>query len=163
MTDLAKRVLRPQNPSDRLDGLRAAVLRAPVIADVYTHYRGENLPDQQFFDNALTDTFEVPPTNLAEFKSVFIESLRQAELLEEHKDGKYRVLDVSQQGGPALDGDIALDALRMLGRSVTVNANDTCFVVMPFAAPLGTHYSLIYEPAIRKAGLRPVRADDDIF
>ena len=28
---------------------------------------------------------------------------------------------------------------------------------------LGNHYSLVYEPAIKKAGLRPVRADDDIF
>lgn len=34
---------------------------------------------------------------------------------------------------------------------------------MPFAAPLGNHYSLIFEQAIKNAGLRPVRADDDIF
>jgi hypothetical protein len=34
---------------------------------------------------------------------------------------------------------------------------------MPFALPLGNHYRLIYEPAITKAGLKPVRADDDIF
>ena len=34
---------------------------------------------------------------------------------------------------------------------------------MPFAPPLGCHYSLIFGPAIKKAGLRPVRADDDIF
>lgn len=35
--------------------------------------------------------------------------------------------------------------------------------MMPFASPLGSHYSLIYEPAIKKAGLKPMRADDDIF
>jgi len=35
---------------------------------------------------------------------------------------------------------------------------------MSFAPPpLGDHYSLIFEPAIRKAGMKPVRADDDIF
>jgi hypothetical protein len=35
--------------------------------------------------------------------------------------------------------------------------------MMPFANPIGGYYSLIYEPAIKKAGLNPVRADTDIF
>lgn len=34
---------------------------------------------------------------------------------------------------------------------------------MPFATPLGSYYTSIYEPAIRKAGLNPKRADDDIY
>ena len=34
---------------------------------------------------------------------------------------------------------------------------------MPFAEPLGGYYSTIYQPAIKKAGLSPVRADTDIF
>ena len=57
ITDLAKKVLRPQNQSDEIDGLREAVLRAPVVSEVYRHYRGENVPDDQFFRNALIDTF----------------------------------------------------------------------------------------------------------
>jgi len=36
-------------------------------------------------------------------------------------------------------------------------AGDSCFVVMPFGAPIGTYYQNIYEPAIQKAGLRAVR------
>jgi hypothetical protein len=35
-----------------------------MIAEVYKHYRGENLPDPEFFDNALTDTFSVPVADL---------------------------------------------------------------------------------------------------
>jgi hypothetical protein len=35
--------------------------------------------------------------------------------------------------------------------------------MMPFAAPIGGYYTAIYEPAIKKAGLTPVRADTDIF
>ena len=35
--------------------------------------------------------------------------------------------------------------------------------MQPFAAPLGDYYEKIYRPAIEKAGLRPVRADADIF
>src|SRR5205085_10389180 len=97
LTALGRKVLRPQGSKDVIEGYRAAVLNAPEISDVYKHYRGENLPDQQFFDNALVDTFHVPDAKLSEFKSIFIETLRQAELLEEH-DGKLRVLDVSQNG-----------------------------------------------------------------
>lgn len=159
LTALGRKVLRPQGSKDIIEGYRAAVLNAPEISDVYKHYRGENLPDQQFFDNALVDTFHIPDAKLSEFKSIFIETLRQAELLEEH-DGKLRVLDVSQNGASLGDSP---DTLKKLGKSVTISADDSCFVVMPFAPPLGNHYSLIFEPAIKKAGLRPVRADDDIF
>jgi len=34
---------------------------------------------------------------------------------------------------------------------------------MPFALPHGDYYSKIYKPAIEKAGLKPVRADAEIF
>jgi hypothetical protein len=35
--------------------------------------------------------------------------------------------------------------------------------MMPFASPLGEYYLKIYEPAIKKAGLTPIRADNEIF
>jgi hypothetical protein len=35
--------------------------------------------------------------------------------------------------------------------------------MMPFADPVGGYYKAIYEPAIQKAGFKPVRADDDMF
>jgi hypothetical protein len=159
LSELGRKVLRPQQPKDEIEGLREAVLKAPEVSAVYKHYRGENLPDDQFFDNALVDTFKIPQAKLPEFKSIFIETLQKAHLLEEH-NGKYRVIDISQAEAHR---DENSDTLKKLGKSVSVNPNDSCFVVMPFALPLGNHYSLIYEPAIRKAGLRPVRADDDIF
>jgi hypothetical protein len=61
---LAKKIIRPQNEQEELAGLREAVLKAPEISDVYSHYRGENLPDTQFFDNALVDKFRIPNENL---------------------------------------------------------------------------------------------------
>jgi hypothetical protein len=159
LSELGRKVLRPQQPKDEIEGLREAVLKAPDISNVYTHYRGENLPDQQFFDNALVDTFSIPQVKLSEFKSIFTKSLQESKLLEEH-NGKYRVIDISQDEAHR---DESADALKKLGKSVSVNPNDSCFVVMPFALPLGNHYSQIFEPAIKKAGLKPVRADDDIF
>ena len=35
--------------------------------------------------------------------------------------------------------------------------------MQPFAEPLGSYYDKIYKPAIEKAGLKPVRADAEIF
>jgi hypothetical protein len=49
------------------------------------------------------------------------------------------------------------------GSAEAVESGDTCFVMMPFANPIGGYYATIYEPAIKKAGLTPVRADTDIF
>ncbi len=158
-TELAKKILRPQSPKDELEGLREALLKAPDISDVYKHYRGENLPDDKFFDNALTDTFGVPADKLAEFKPILLESLKKASLVQEHQ-GRLRVIDASKGGAPASD---EAERIRELGKGVRVSSGDTCFVMMPFAAPLGTYYSLVYEPAITRAGLTPVRADADIF
>lgn len=159
VTDRAKQILRPQDPDDRLRGVRDAVLSAPIISDVYGHYRGEYIPDNQFFHNALVDTFDVPTDKIDEFQDVFLESLKSAELIAE-TDGKYRLLDVAS-GHDAQPGNTA--TFKKLDKSVKVESGDSCFVMMPFAAPLGDYYSKIYKPAIEKAGLRSVRADTEIF
>ena len=85
-------VLRSQE--DELRDLRRAATQAPEISKVYNHYRGENLPDTKFFNNALVETFSIPQDKLGEFTGVFSETLEYARLLEKH-DNKTRVLDVS--------------------------------------------------------------------
>jgi hypothetical protein len=62
-------ILRPQNPEDEINGSRKAVQLAPEISEVYEHYRGENLPDDDFFNNALIDKFRIPDANISDFKS----------------------------------------------------------------------------------------------
>ncbi|MBS1926609.1 MAG: hypothetical protein JST57_11440 [Bacteroidetes bacterium] len=159
-TELAKKIIRPQTADDEINGYREAVLMAPVIGNVYKHYRGENLPDRKFFENALTETFKVPEEKYSEFIDIFNESLTAAKLIEKNGD-KFRVIDISTSTPSSL-----LDAnseIKKLGKSVSIAAGDSCFVMMPFAAPLGDYYSKIYDPAIRKAGLNPIRADQDIF
>lgn len=81
-TELAKKILRPQSHDDELNGIREAVINAPVIGDVYKHYRGENLPDHKFFENTLIDTFSIPKDKVNEFANVFTESLTYAKLFE---------------------------------------------------------------------------------
>lgn len=140
-------------------GLREAVLKASEISAVYSHYRGENLPDMKFFDNALVDKFGIPKDKVEEFKSIFFDTLNKAKLIETH-DSKQRVLDVS---GDLPVKSSSAEVLQKLEKSANINAGDSCFVVMPFAAPLGTYYEKVYKPAIEKAGLKPVRADAEIF
>lgn len=156
---LAKKILRPQSPNDTIDGYRQAVMTAPDISEVYQHYRGENLPDDQFLRNTVVETYKVPADSFQEFKQVFLESLETAELISRHGE-KIRVTDVAS-------GDTTMSAqserLRKLEKTTNVGANDSCFVMQPFAVPLGDYYEKIYKPAIEKAGLRPVRADAEIF
>src|SRR5262249_43792087 len=138
---------------------------APLISDVYKHYRGENLPDEiAFLANTATESFKIPGDRVNEFITVFLEDLEAAQLLEE-QNGKRRVLDITHM--PSESSGVASiatdDHLKKVSRGVTVDATDTCFVMMPFANPIGGYYTTIYEPAIKKAGLTPVRADTDIF
>lgn len=158
-TELAKKILRPQSDADELQGLREAVMNAPQISEAYKHYRGENLPDPQFFKNTVVDKYNVPLEKAEEFRDVFLKSLEEAGLLSKHGE-KTRVLDATEEDSKCTE---KTDALIKLGKIVKVSATDTCFVMQPFASPLGDYYEKIYKPAIEKAGLKSVRADADIF
>lgn len=161
-TDITRRIVRPQKPTDVIDAKREAVLRAPVVSDAYKHYRGENLPDLPFLINAARDNFKVPPEKVDEFVSVFTSTLADAKLLEEF-GGKKRVIDITRTPDVQGSATSADEHLRKVSKGVSVQATDTCFVMMPFADPQGGYYGTIYEPAIKKAGLKAVRADTDIF
>ena len=164
-TDITRRIVKPQTPNDSVDAIREALLNAPLISDIYKHYRGENLPDDSsFLNNTATETFKVPADRVREFVDVFLQDLDAAQLLEE-VNGKERVLDITHTpsevaGVASITTD---DHLRKVSKGVAVEATDTCFVMMPFANPIGGYYATFYEPAIKKAGLTPVRADTDIF
>ena len=161
-TDLVRQITRPQDPKDKLAALRKCVMNAPVISDVYTKYRSENLPDREFFVNALRDSFAVPQEHIDDFIAVFEKSLKEAELLEElGVSGKFRVLDMTSPGDTTTP--VGEDQIRKLSKGVTVAAGDTCFVVMPFAEPIGGYYDDLYKPAIEKAKLKAERADSDIY
>jgi hypothetical protein len=160
LTELARRILRPTSTEDQIKGYREAVLKAPDISDVYKHYRGENLPDDEtFFRNTVVDTYQVPQADYSDFKRVFDESLEKAKLLEKHGD-KTRVLDVSEEVPHAEQKSARI---KKLGQEASVSAGETCFVMQPFAAPHGDYYEKIFKPAIEKTGLQAVRADAEIF
>ncbi len=157
VTDRARKAIRPQQVGDDIDAFREAILAAPDIKEVYSHYRGENLPDGAFLDNALVDTFGLPKDKVQEFKEIFFASLESARLTEKVGD-KIRVLDATHPMDPSMSSPIKVKA-----GSSKAQSGDSCFVVMPFAAPIGSYFKEIYQPAIEKVGLKAVRADADIF
>lgn len=159
VSDLGRQILRPKSKEDGIIGFQNALLNAPVISDVYKHYRGENLPDQQFFDNALEDNFGIPADKLSEFKAIFLASLRSAKLIDE-EEGRMRVLDAAAVGDSNAASSEYIDKL---STGVKIDSSDSCFVMMPFASPIGDYYNAVYKPAIEKAKLKPVRADNEIF
>lgn len=159
LTDLGRKILKPQRSEDEREGLRTAVINAPVLGEVYKHYRGENLPDRKFLHNALVDTFQVQEDRVEDFEQIFINNLRFASLVSED-GGKHRVLDVSESIDTAAD---PARELQTRGKSSGVRSGDPCFVMQPFAEPFNGYYRKLLVPAIEKAGMRAVRADDDIF
>jgi hypothetical protein len=151
----ARQAIAPQTENDRLAALREAVLAAPELSEVYNFYRGENLPDRQFLVNALTDRFRLPTDKVAEFLEVFYESIRAAELIDETGE-RARLIDVGR------DEAHRPSAGKAAPKAAT-GSNNSCFVMQPFAGPLGGYYDLIFKPAIEQAGMKAVRADAEIF
>lgn len=109
--------------------------------------------------NTAVDSYNVPREKVNEFIEVFLHVLREAELLEDAGGSKKRVLDVTHVN-EAASGD-STDEIKKLSKGVVVQATDVCFVVMPFAEPLGGYYTSVYQPAIAK--LKPNRADAEIY
>jgi hypothetical protein len=157
LQDRARKAIAPQSETDRVSALREAVLAAPDLSTVYSFYRGENLPDDQFFINALTDRFGIPVDKVAEFREVFNDSIRAADLLDESGE-RPRLIDVGRDEAHRPAGAKATSSTK-----VEVAAGTTCFVMQPFGGALGGYYESIFKPAIEQAGLVAVRADAEIF
>ena len=162
-TDLVRKIIRPEQPTDKVEALRQAVMKAPVISDLYKRYRGEYLPDKEFIRNTAINSFNVPEEQVDEFITIFLQTLKDAELLQDLGDGKTRVLDVTTHTSDIPTSEVSEEQLRKLSKGVTVQATDTCFVMMPFADPIGSYYATVYQPAIERAKLKSVRADADIY
>ena len=160
LTDIAKKILKPQTELDKKEGLQKAFLNAPGYREVYSNYRGENIPDDEFFNNALTGRFELKPEKIDEFKNIFFENLEFCDLVTE-KDGKKRIRDISDTNED--QQELVDRSIKKLEKEVKIDKSDICFVMMPFAEPIGSYFEKIYKPAIEKAKLKAIRADDEIF
>jgi hypothetical protein len=118
-------------------------------------YGTKRIPEDEYFLNTLTRQFNVPRDRAEVFAEVFrrnVAFLRSFNV----QTGGAPADDLIQPQEP--DGTTPTTAI---GKERRVREFlDICFVMMPFGGWFDRYYQDIYVPAIKEAGLEPVRADE---
>jgi len=147
LTPLGRRIVSPTDANDYQPALREAFFKVDVFRKVFEHYQGNNLPEEPFLSNTLSDVYDVDRSLVADFVDLFRKNCRF----------------VGYDAGQSESTPAAVDA----GRTEVVaaprkNSGDApvCFVAMPFSERDPAHpdgffdeaMSAVLSPAIVKAG-----------
>jgi hypothetical protein len=153
LTDVGRDVVAPSSPSARPRALIAAFRNVEDFRKVEEFYKGKKLPEDEFFENTLYREFNIPRERVRAFIETFTSNLNYVHAFRADRSGPGPIIetDLRQQEpevpGPPEEGT---------GRQFL----DTCFVMMPFGVWMDSYYREIYVPAIKEAGLEPIRADE---
>lgn len=153
LTTIGQDVVAPSAPSDRPKALREAFRSVEDFRKVEDFYKGKKLPEDEFFENNLFREFSIPRERVKAFIETFTSNLNYLHAFRPDKGGL----------GPVIDSDLRPSEPDVPGGedgSAGRQFLDTCFVMMPFGQWMDAYYREIYVPAIREAGLEPVRADE---
>ena len=116
-------------------------------------YRGKKLPEQEFFENTLFREFSIPRERVKTFIDVFTSNLNYLHAFQPDRGGP----------GPVIENELRPREPDIPGHEDGGSGHqflDTCFVMMPFGQWMDIYYREIYVPAMKEAGLEPVRADE---
>ncbi|HWA26265.1 MAG TPA: hypothetical protein VG734_11420 [Lacunisphaera sp.] len=151
-------VVAPSSPRDRQNALLSAFRNVEDFKKVEAFYNNKPLPEDEFFENTLIREFGVPRERVETFIRVFSTNLSY--------------LKAFKATAPTSELTVADgDGLRQIDKPQTKTVSsgdssagrtflDTCFVMMPFGPWFDQYYREVYSPAIKDAGLEPVRADE---
>lgn len=156
MTDVGNGVVAPGSPTERQTALLSAFRNVEDFRKVEDFYKGKKLPEDEFFENTLVREFNIPRERVQSFIQIFTKNL---EFLK-----AFRAAD----GSAPIVEDLARKDSGSLIQSKTAGAEvvqsrtylDTCFVMMPFGIWPDNYYKEIFAPAIKDAGMEPLRADE---
>jgi hypothetical protein len=153
-------VVAPGSPQQRSEALLGAFRNVKSFAEVEEFYGGKRIPEDEFFLNTLTREFSIPKDRVDVFAKVFLENLR---FLRSFSAGP--PTSVGTAVGTATVAGISTPPEKVPSPIVSKEPRvreflDTCFVMMPFGEWFDRYYQEIYVPAIKEAGLEPVRADE---
>jgi hypothetical protein len=153
LTDIGRDVVAPSSPSARPKALREAFRTVEDFRKVEDFYQGKKLPEDEFFENTLHREFSIPRERVRSFIETFTSNLNYLHAFtpDRHSPGP----TVEKEFRP-VEPEIPTTAEPGSGRQFL----DTCFVMMPFGEWMDAYYREIYMPAIREAGMEPVRADE---
>jgi len=156
MAQLGQDVVAPGSPQQRQTALLKAFRNVEEFKKVEEFYKGKPLPEDEFFENTLVREFHIPRERVKTFIEIFTKNLG---FLKAFKASD--TTDVIDEVKPPGDGALipsksimAEDATR--GRTFL----DSCFVMMPFGQWSDRYYKELFSPAIKEAGMEPIRADE---
>jgi hypothetical protein len=154
LTDIGRDVVSPSSASARPAALLNAFRSVDQFSRVQDFYKSKKLPEDEFFENTLIRDFDIPRDRVKAFIDTFTSNLNYLHA--------FRV-DRSSPG-PTIPTDYRSSEPEIPSGGSDESSGrqflDTCFVMMPFGAWMDTYYKEIFVPAIKEAGMEPIRADE---
>lgn len=146
-------VVAPGSQQERKKALLSAFQNVEDFKKVNEFYGTKRIPEDEYFLNTLTRQFNIPRDRAVAFADVFRANTNFL--------SSFNV----ETGGVSIGGDdeppIITTSTAAIGKERRVREFlDTCFVMMPFGSWFDRYYQEIYVPAIKDAGLEPIRADE---
>lgn len=147
LTPLGRRIVAPTDPDDYRPALRDAFFKVGLFRKVFDHYNGNNLPEEPFLSNTLSDVYGIDRSLVADFVELFRKNCRFVGYDEGQAEGTSAVVDAGRTEVVAApkrkNGDVPV-----------------CFVAMPFTERDPAHsegffdevLNAVLTPAIVKAG-----------
>ena len=154
IAEIGQDVVAPGSAMERQAALLKAFRNVEDFRKVDDFYGSKRVPEDEYFLNTLTKQFNIPRERASTFAEVFRANLKFL-----------RSFNIQTGVSDAVGIDEKLN-----GETVVISKAqkdprvreflDTCFVMMPFGSWFDRYYHEIYVPAIKEAGLEPVRADE---
>jgi len=152
---IGRDIVAPGSPQDRQMALLRAFRNVDTFSRVQDYYGNKRLPEDEYFLNTLSREFGISRDRVNVFAEVFRANL--GFLRSFNASGA----DSAVNAASTVRSVNAADADTRDGKESRVRQFlDTCFVMMPFGGWSDRYYQDIYIPAIKDAGLEPVRADE---
>lgn len=159
LAKLGQDIVAPSSPSQRSEALLVASRTVKDFESVEKYYGGKRIPEDEFFLNTLAREFNIPRDRVEQFSKVFLENLKFL-----------RAFSMTPQSSETVTPGASSSVIStpaekiptpVLSKEPRVREFlDTCFVMMPFGEWFDRYYQDIYVPAIKEAGLEPVRGDE---
>ena len=155
LTEIGQDIVAPSSPKARQNALVSAFHKADQFSKVEQYYSGKKLPEDEFFENTLIRDFNIPRERVKSFIDIFTKNLNYLHAFRspaegDRSEGAQSSFSQRQPYVPPADEQV----------EGTRTFLDTCFVMMPFGQWLDQYYREIFVPAIKDAGMEPVRGDE---
>lgn len=149
-------VVAPGSSQDRQRALLEAFRNVEDFRKVDELYASKRIPEDEYFLNTLTRQFGIPRERASKFAEVFRANVRFLRSFNIETG-----TSIQTAGSDSNIPVVTTVASQPSSQDRRVREFlDTCFVMMPFGGLFDRYYQEVYVPAIKDAGLEPVRADE---